>query len=130
MSVGPQNRNEAQIFAFEELRAEIQYQILRCLKEDGISQADLAKRLGCSAACVSQFLGDDANLTLESISKVFLALGRRPLLRTEPCNYYEYAGEGAAERSGEWLMQPTIEFPSVCCGGGGDRSPLAFGPPT
>src|SRR5262245_39673026 len=84
MKMGPLDHREAQIFALEELRADIQYQILKALKDEGLSQSDLAKRLGCSPAWISQFLDDDANLTLESISKVFLALGKQLVVATEP----------------------------------------------
>lgn len=75
MRFGPQNKDDAAIFAFEELRADIQYGILRRMKEAGITQAMLAKKLNTSPAWVSQILSDDANLTLESVSKIFLALG-------------------------------------------------------
>lgn len=108
MSIGPQNRNEAQTFAFEELRADIQYEILKALKQEGISQSDLAKRLGCSAGCVSQFLDDDANMTLESISKVFLALGRRCVIRSEASEYACRNGEkdsGAEDVFGGWDVE-------------------------
>ena len=87
MIMGPQNRRDAQVFAREELRADIQYEILKCLGDQGVSQSDLARRLGCSPALVSQFLDDDANLTLDSIAKVFLALGRRCVVATEPSEY-------------------------------------------
>lgn len=82
------NHEEAEIFAFEELRAEIQLEIQKCLVDSGVSRRDLAKRMECSPAWVTQALGDDANLTLESVSKIFLALGRRCALRSEPLDFH------------------------------------------
>ncbi|NTG19409.1 helix-turn-helix transcriptional regulator [Agrobacterium rhizogenes] len=84
MKFGPADRREAFIFALEEYRADIQYEILRAMKKAGMSQADLAKKMGTSAAFVSQILGDDANLTLETIVKASLALGFQPKFGFEP----------------------------------------------
>lgn len=76
MNFGPKNQEEAVIFEIEALRANVQYDILRALKESGLSQAQLARKMGVSAAWVSQLLSDEANLTVESIAKVYFALGR------------------------------------------------------
>ncbi|SOC46242.1 helix-turn-helix protein [Rhizobium subbaraonis] len=76
MNFGPMNHEEAVIFATEELRANIQYDILRSMKAQGLSQAKLAAKMNVSAAWVSQMLSDDANLTVESIAKVYYALGK------------------------------------------------------
>lgn len=81
------NHDEAEIFAFEELKADIQLEIEKILIDNKISRKDLAKRMNCSPAWVSQALGDDANLTLESVSKIFLALGRRCTLETAPLDF-------------------------------------------
>lgn len=91
MKLGPQNKDEAAVFALEELRADVQYEMLKRMKQLGVTQAALAKRMGVSSAWVSQILDDDANLTLESISKVFLALGSRCHISSFPAedNYAE-----------------------------------------
>ncbi|GBE44287.1 hypothetical protein BMS3Bbin10_02378 [bacterium BMS3Bbin10] len=88
MDFGPESRLEAEAFALEDLRADLQYEILKALKARGLSQRDLASQLGCSAGWVSQFLGDNANLTLESISKVFLALGLRCVPNVVSSEYF------------------------------------------
>lgn len=75
MSFGPRDANEAVIFALEGLRSDFQYEVLKALKTQSLTQADLARRLGVAPAWVSQILSDDANVTLESIAKVFAALG-------------------------------------------------------
>lgn len=84
MNFGPKDNEEAVIFAVEELRASVQYEILRQLKIAGLSQAQLAARMGVSAPWVSQLLSDDANLTIESVAKVYAALGRKCNMVTEP----------------------------------------------
>lgn len=91
MKFGPQNKDEASVFALEELRADVQYEIMRRMKQLGLTQAALAKKIGTSAAWVSQILDDDANLTLESISKVFLALESKCHISAFPidANYHE-----------------------------------------
>ncbi|TDK35213.1 XRE family transcriptional regulator [Rhizobium deserti] len=75
MKFGPSNAEEALVFATEELKADTQYEILRALANAGMSQADLARKLGVSQAWVSQALSDDANLTIDTIAKIFLGLG-------------------------------------------------------
>ncbi len=121
MTFGPQNYREALTFAVEELRAALQYEMLRALDEEGISQTALAERLNCSPAWVSQLLGDDANLTLESIAKVFLALGRRCVPSTEPSDYANlFLPKGADVGIGEWLqvggddLQRKSQRASIC----------------
>lgn len=111
MSFGPQNRHEALTFAVEELRAALQYEMLRALDEEGVSQSALAERLGCSPSWVSQLLDDDANLTLESIAKVFLAVGRRCVPSTEPSDYVDqWHGSDNEVQAGEW-WQVSNELP-------------------
>jgi plasmid maintenance system antidote protein VapI len=80
----PNDRSEAEVFAFEGLRADVQYDVLRGMQEAGISKAALAREMNVSAARVSQLLDDDANLTLETIAKIFVALGRKPRFVSEP----------------------------------------------
>lgn len=74
MSFGPRDQNEEFIFALENLRADFQYAVLKALKQQGISQAELARRLGVSAPWVSQILSDEANITIESAARVIAAL--------------------------------------------------------
>ena len=50
----------------------------------GLSQADLAERLGVSRQQISQIESPDCNLTLETLQKVAEALGRRVSVQLEP----------------------------------------------
>ena len=47
------------------------------LKDDGISRANLAKRLGVSAPNVTQILRGDNNLKLKTVARIAYALGMR-----------------------------------------------------
>jgi len=113
MKLGPQNKDEAAVFALEELRADVQYEMLKRMKQLGITQAALAKRMGVSSAWVSQILDDDANLTLESISKVFLALGSRCHVSSFPTedNYAEVLWDHLVLEQRWWgTISGSIEF--------------------
>src|SRR5262245_190399 len=108
MGFGPQNKDEALVFACEGLRADIQYQILKALKEQNLSQNALAERLGCTPACVSQFLDDDANLTTDSMAKVLIALDRVWVIDSVPCEY-AYGVEDTDESDWSWLDRDRID---------------------
>lgn len=94
MFFGPRNAKEAEVFALEELRADVQYELAKAIQSAGQSQKSLAEKLGCSPAWISQLLSDDANLTLESISKVFLALNRSCKVSAVPLGAHFGVGEG------------------------------------
>ena len=47
----------------------------RLMDEQGVSRAELARRLGTSRAYVTKLLGGNANFTLETMTKVAMALG-------------------------------------------------------
>ena len=70
----PKNAMEAEIFAIEELIADTQYCIQSIMVEKNVTLSELAQRLGCSLANVTQMLSEDSNLTLESVARIFHAL--------------------------------------------------------
>lgn len=47
----------------------------RLMEEQDVSRAELARRLGTSRAYVTKLLGGNANFTLETMTKVAMALG-------------------------------------------------------
>ena len=63
--------------AFQQERVILEVAILirKLLREQGLSKADLAARLGRSKAFVTQLLDGRANMTLRTISDVMCALG-------------------------------------------------------
>jgi transcriptional regulator with XRE-family HTH domain len=113
MRFGPKSKDEARIFAFEELRADVQYAILRRMKEAGLTQAQLAKKIEKSPAWVSQILGDEANLTLETIATVFMGLGSQCHVGASPVgsHYYDalWADE-SANASHIWSESLSLEI--------------------
>jgi hypothetical protein len=68
---GPRNEQEREIFAIEELRADVQLTIQEVMHAKGITRSDLAKSLGCSPANVTQFLAEDGNPTIDTLRVSF-----------------------------------------------------------
>lgn len=81
--VGPRNPGEAEVYAVEELLADIQYCIQSVMHRKQVSRSELAKRLGCSPANVTQMLSEGSNLTLDSIARIFHALEDRVMVKSE-----------------------------------------------
>lgn len=105
MKFGPADANEALVFATEELKADTQYEVFRALSQAGMSQADLARKIGVSQAWVSQVLSDDANLTLESIAKIFLGLGLQCHFSVAPVEaHFAQAGVGPKLGEAAWTQ--------------------------
>ena len=60
--------------------------VCRLMDEQGVSRAELARRLGTSRAYVTKLLGGDANFTLETMTKVAMALGAAVHVHVAPQN--------------------------------------------
>ena len=103
---GPRNPEEAEVYAVEELLAETQYCIQSVMGRKRVGRSELAKRLGCSPANVTQMLSEDSNLTLESIAKIFHALGDRVSVKSE---YLEsrQARLSAEAHDATWVRMPS-----------------------
>ncbi len=54
------------------------------MEQEGISRAELARRLGTSKAYVTKVLGGNANFTLHSLAKLALAVGGKVRVSIEP----------------------------------------------
>lgn len=80
---GPRNQAEAEVYVIEELLAETQYCIQRVMGKKAITRSELARRLGCSAANVTQMLSEESNLTLDSIARIFHALEDRFIVKSK-----------------------------------------------
>ena len=81
--IEPKNREEQEIFAIEALKADVQQALHPVMKFKGLSRKAVAEKMGRSPAFITQLLSDDANLTLETIAKVFLAIGDTPRFSSE-----------------------------------------------
>lgn len=61
---------------------ELMEQIYCKMIKSRLNQADVARKLGVSRACVSRLLGGTSNVTLETIIKMALAVGfKRPVVK-------------------------------------------------
>ena len=79
---GPKNRKESEVYAVEGLLAETQYCIESVMNQKTVSRSELARRLDCTPANVSQMLSEDSNLRLESVARIFHALGDTCIVRS------------------------------------------------
>ncbi len=61
------------------------WQLRRAMKSEKVSQAELARRMKTSRAVVHRLLnGDDVSVTLSTISRAAIALGKEVTLRISP----------------------------------------------
>lgn len=83
------------LVAEEELILRAQMLVQRALREKGLSQKQLAERLGVGESYISQMLGLSArNLTLRTIARVMAALGEKAtLVLDEPVKAHSDAVE-------------------------------------
>ncbi len=64
----------------EDMALDIAEQITRAMQADGISRAELARRMGVNRAYVTKLLNAPANMTLKTISAAAIALALRPAI--------------------------------------------------
>jgi transcriptional regulator with XRE-family HTH domain len=62
----------------EDFILDVTEQVLACMKQNGIAQAELAKRLDRSKAYLSQVLSGSRNMTLRTLADICWALGIEP----------------------------------------------------
>ena len=68
-------------FVAEDLALAITEEIANAMESEGISKAELARRIGASRSYVTRIMDAPPNMTLRSIAKVGLALGLTPEVR-------------------------------------------------
>jgi cyanate lyase len=77
------------LFAVEALIADAADLVARLMAAQGVTKAELARRLGKSPAWVSQLLGGGANMTIRTLAEVAWTLGAEVRLdahRTVPAS--------------------------------------------
>jgi len=82
----------------EYLKLVFSEEIGRMMDERGVSQAELARRLGTSRAYVAKVLRSTANLTLATMAKLALALGARVDLSLVPREKHASSFDTGVER--------------------------------
>lgn len=68
----------------EELILDVTERLIEALEEQGVTRAELARRLARTPGFVSQLFAGGRNLTLRTIADIAGALSRRPSLRLSP----------------------------------------------
>jgi transcriptional regulator with XRE-family HTH domain len=86
-----QNRRE---FVREELAFAATELVSELMEKEGISKAELAKRIGKSKAYVTQVLSASRNMTMHTLAELAYVLGYRIELRASPAVQVEYRYEG------------------------------------
>src|SRR5688500_18606190 len=87
-----QSAEQSDRFRIDGLKVEISEQIYEAMNQQGISNADLARRLGKSRAYVTKLLRGTTNFTLESLVRIGRALSTeaeinlvtKPTARSKP----------------------------------------------
>ncbi len=75
---------ESAAYAEESALLEFTEELVRRMEHDGVSRAELARRLGCSPAHVTQILRGPSNFTLASMARISQALGCTLRMRMQP----------------------------------------------
>lgn len=57
--------------------------IIKAENDDGITRADIARKIGCHRSRVTRQLRGNSDLTLRSISEISWAIGMRPIFELE-----------------------------------------------
>jgi transcriptional regulator with XRE-family HTH domain len=97
------------LYAIEGLVTEAGEFIARLMQEQGVTKAELARRLGKSRAYITQMLSGSANLTVRTLAEVAYALGAEVKLEAVPV-------EGVPKQGRAELKQPVwkvIEMPRL-----------------
>lgn len=68
------SESEQEVFAVEAFRVDVQHRIQALMNRKGISQKQLAERLGVSKARVSQIFSHRSNMNVRFLARVFFVL--------------------------------------------------------
>jgi len=72
------------LYAIEGLVADAAELVARLMKEENLTKADLARRLGKSRAWITQVLSGKANMTIRTFAELVYALGAGVMLSAQP----------------------------------------------
>ncbi len=77
LDLGPRDESEAAVAAAENFRLDVQYALIDAMEGRGMSQQDLALKLGVTEARVSQYFSDQCNITVRVLGRILHAIGAR-----------------------------------------------------
>jgi len=105
--LGQSSREDLRLLRQEELIIEATEAIAAAMERVGITQKELAERLGCTKGYVSQLLGGGRNLTLRTLSDVTQALESVVRLELQPRYVRELPLEAACwvANDNAWVME-------------------------
>lgn len=72
---GPRNKKEAIVFAEEKLRVDIQHELFKAMKRNGVSVSQLARRLGIGIYDVERFFSSGCDISIKLLARIFHVLG-------------------------------------------------------
>jgi transcriptional regulator with XRE-family HTH domain len=93
------------LYQQEELLLEVTELLASVMEDNRISKAELARRIGKSKAFVTQCLSGSQNLTLRTLSDLFLALGYRLQTGAVPTSQYVYSKMIRLYPVGAWSIE-------------------------
>lgn len=84
--------------------------ICEIMAADGISRSELAKRLEKSRGYITQLLDGTTNMTIRTVSDVFVALGRKFNPANSPLNDPQSRADSTVAIHGCVVSAPTIDI--------------------
>ena len=81
---GPRGPREELVFAGENFRIEVQHMAYRLMREQGVSQEDLARLLDVDVSKIKRFFSDDCKVPIRMIGRIFHALGQEVDISCRP----------------------------------------------
>lgn len=91
------------------------------MEKQGVSKAELARRLGTSRAYVTKLLGGDANFTLQTMTRVAMALGAAVHVHVAPQTATVRWRESSARRRSGTSTEPDLSGSHKASGRSGRR---------
>ncbi len=93
---------QSDTYHIDAAKLEISEQIYLAMEQQGVTNAELARRLGKSRAYITKVLQGNVNFTIESLVKIARALGHKFDFQFAPENQKGGAARQARRRFGAW----------------------------
>jgi transcriptional regulator with XRE-family HTH domain len=100
----------------ERLLAEVTESLCRLMEDEGVSRADLARRLNRTPAFITKLLRGSHNFTLQTLSDIFFAMGRSVHIDLAPVGDSLRLPAGEVQTiptDGLWMIRKPITPPAI-----------------